>query len=660
MSLDPASFRKIDTLILPNRKAFYPAKILEQHWQLRSRLSSPHPDILYYPSGTEVFRLNTISRKRQLVAVLPFDPQCMAAAHGYVCVGGANEGEFAAIKINSEDLMDYESYLPRTLPLVDVETIGPWVGAEADLRSSSVTINIEGIPHRSDIRGQFLGGLITNSVTIFQPEVPDEYTPLAVISNNDKTIKIFSLSQFMLISSLDLPFPVNYATISPNGEFLVAVGDEPVVHFYKRAYRRGWFVDEERSTHHCNSTWNWAPCSTTSLRPSLDGCFTAAFSPSSHLCAVASQDGLITIFDMKLVDGDDDAVIKTMPSSRPYTKAGAVRSLFFSPAPWDLMFWTEHSGRICIADARDGFRSRQVIELSTDTITNDRLINVTDVPTEEPSDFNPRGNRADEGQEILTDDFRDNDALYMRTITGPSAPATRQSSRGLNRVDLARHSDFRQNLRLHSNGPSLPEASRALLAARDTDPRPARAARNASAREPRMNRINLIPYQSLARQMAQTDASPSRASTPLQRNRAVPTFRDYVSEQTSEIIQRMRPSSRPSRRTADQPLGNGLFSIANLDPQSVAGQNERWQLLAAQLEDESLNNARSEVSRMADANRREPGAEQERLAILRYLTVANRRAATGSGTSASAAEPAGLDTYGCAMSDNGKKLSVLA
>ena len=43
--------------------------------------------------------------------------------------------------------------------------------------------------------------------------------------NNDKTVKLYSLSENRLLSTLDFPFPMNHASIRPDGEALVAVGD---------------------------------------------------------------------------------------------------------------------------------------------------------------------------------------------------------------------------------------------------------------------------------------------------------------------------------------------------------------------------------------------------------------------------------------------------
>ena len=60
------------------------------------------------------------------------------------------------------------------------------------------------------------------------------------------------------------------------------------------------------------------------------------------ICAVASQNGIITIFDTALIQGDwdaDAAVVESLRSSTFPLHTGAVRSMSFSPGPWDLLAW---------------------------------------------------------------------------------------------------------------------------------------------------------------------------------------------------------------------------------------------------------------------------------------------------------------------------------
>ena len=95
-------------------KTFYPVRIPVSHWQLRHYISTPEQDLLYYASGHDIYCLNTATRKRKHIATLPFEARCTAAGYGWVCVGGEEEGHFAAIKLDGSGsrTLDVDSALP--------------------------------------------------------------------------------------------------------------------------------------------------------------------------------------------------------------------------------------------------------------------------------------------------------------------------------------------------------------------------------------------------------------------------------------------------------------------------------------------------------------------------------------------------------------------
>lgn len=110
---------------------------------------------------------------------------------------------------------------------------------------------------------------------------------------------------------------MNHAVISPDGQTLLAVGDEPKAYFCRRmpvsrlSGREG----------DVDTTCKWQETAAAKLAPaaSKDACFTTGFSPSGHICAVAQQSGIVTIFDTSMIHEDmedEDAVIKVLRSSR--------------------------------------------------------------------------------------------------------------------------------------------------------------------------------------------------------------------------------------------------------------------------------------------------------------------------------------------------------
>ena len=193
-------------------------------------------------------------------------------------------------------------------------------------------------------------------------------------------VRIYSLTQSRILQKLEFPTAMNHATICPDGKLLIASGDEPKAFFCRRK-RLVNSTDIESNF----ARFEWQKIADPRLSVAIDGdpCFSTGFSPSGHICAIASQIGTITIFDTRLIKDEmatDEAVIDVLKSSRPClneNSGGAVRSMSFSPEPWDLFAWAEDYGRVCVTDLRSAFRSRQTIELDLYAVDVDR-VDITD------------------------------------------------------------------------------------------------------------------------------------------------------------------------------------------------------------------------------------------------------------------------------------------
>lgn len=291
---------------------------------------------------------------------LPWDARCTASGHGYVCVGGAEQGNFAAIKVEvfpPSDPQHVDSRLPLDLERHTPVSRPPTLGTP------------------SQIQLEKIGEDIVNSISIhkFTAEEDGVEQVVAVLTNNDKTVRLYSLTLSLEITVLDLPFPMNHATISPDGKLLVAVGDQNVAYFFEQAR-----IPQPSSSKlpadrpHSMSPPDWIPFHEVQLyvppNSTIEGYFTTAWSPSCRFCAVGSECGYITVFDTELLfqcDNGEDAVVQIIGSTRPENTIGpgAVRTMLFSPAPWDLLIWSEDQARVCVADLRSGLRTRQVLHL---------------------------------------------------------------------------------------------------------------------------------------------------------------------------------------------------------------------------------------------------------------------------------------------------------
>ncbi|KAL9009513.1 MAG: hypothetical protein Q9173_005458 [Seirophora scorigena] len=358
------------------------------HFNLKNFISTADPDLIHYASGHDIYALHLSTRKRESIASLPWKPQCLDARHGWVCVGGPDLGRCAFIYVGGKGSGDAQG---RSFQHeADVDALLP-LDLDPDSRmlahSYFQRVRASPPPSRSkpEVQIHELGGQIMNSVTIhrlpsYQKGVEDEI--VCAMANNDSTIRIYSLSRSRLLDTLPFSTPMNHASISPDGQILVAVGDKPIAFFCKRITTS----DASSSGKDAPESHTWQGVAEVILAPSTlsDACFTTAFSPSGHVCAVAQQSGIVTLFDTSMIHEDmenDDAVVEILQSSRPSVPTdyfGAVRSMSFSPPPWDLLAWAEDRGRICVTDLRTSCRSRQTVDLELDSPSLNRA-SLTDV-----------------------------------------------------------------------------------------------------------------------------------------------------------------------------------------------------------------------------------------------------------------------------------------
>jgi WD40 repeat protein len=320
------------------------ANIVHSHWQLRHLITNPEPDLLYYVSRNDVYCLNTAANLRAHIAVLPFAARCTASGFGWICVAGGDGNHIAIIRLDSNDM----------------RVPGEYGGMHSR--------------NRPDIKIEQMGSDIINSISIHKLQGNEEAGTtsdvVAVLTNNDRTVRIFSLTLHSQNSVMDLAFAVNHATISPDGRTLVAVGDHQQAYFYERVDLKPSpdYKSQKPVSAHCM----WELVNIADLHVPRDvavaGYFTTAWSPSGRHCSVSSELGYVTILDveaLKWLEDSEEATVAVVPSTRPDATIGpgGVRTTAFSPQPWDLFIWSEDQGRVCVADLRTGLSIRQVLFL---------------------------------------------------------------------------------------------------------------------------------------------------------------------------------------------------------------------------------------------------------------------------------------------------------
>ncbi|KAK6958013.1 hypothetical protein Daesc_000806 [Daldinia eschscholtzii] len=343
------------------------------HWQLRSLVGAEQQGVIYFPAGvnnTHIQRLDTSTRECETIKVISFHPRCLIASKGWICCGGEN-GEFVVIRESGNS------------------------DTQADTLSRDVRSRLTSLESST----------MTES-TIYQLERDMlsvvERINVAVVANNDKTITVVSLYEPNLHKDVfEYPDCVNRGVISPDGTVLAAVCDDAYLYIHAREQFNKSYEGLSRRITRPSSRWvslpkirlkgQWKDDAT-----DCRGSFAVCFSSSGKYLAVGTQYGTISIFDaVKLKDPNSEPLIAYFNSARAPGEYGAVRDMAFSPGPFDLLAWSEHRGRIGVADARTNFKRRQIISIDSHEGFNHFSLN--DSSTIDPRLLDPRSEHTTEG-----------------------------------------------------------------------------------------------------------------------------------------------------------------------------------------------------------------------------------------------------------------------
>lgn len=313
------------------------------HWQLRSFLNAPKRDHVHYLGGRDIYRINTSTNIREIIDTVTFEPRCLVSGNGFVCCGG-NTGEFSVVRLCQDVERSEISRLISSYKLARTGTIPL-------LKSGPMSFGKE----------------IVNCITLWFPNegTGDFYSrPLAVLASNDKSIYIVDLEELTTLQTIKHAEAVNLGVISPDGTLLIVVGDDPYMRVYKREPVQTSYLSGS------TMTWKWVKFSEIILPGQkkeddneMKGSFTGSF--THKLFAVGTQYGTVAIFEQHDLHTWRDALpIAVFDSSRPNTRAGAIRSLQFNPSSFlELLAITEDDGRVNVVDVRQFFK-RQVLNVS--------------------------------------------------------------------------------------------------------------------------------------------------------------------------------------------------------------------------------------------------------------------------------------------------------
>jgi WD40 repeat protein len=128
-----------------------------------------------------------------------------------------------------------------------------------------------------------VGGSINNALSISDH---GQQTRL-LVCNNDETLKVYSLPNLEKVCSLTFPTAINYSAVSPDGRKMVVVGDSPEVFLYNITPNGTY---EKMGSFMGFRFFN---------RGTNDAAFSCSWNKSSEKFAISSQDGFVSVWDIK-------------------------------------------------------------------------------------------------------------------------------------------------------------------------------------------------------------------------------------------------------------------------------------------------------------------------------------------------------------------------
>lgn len=275
-----SSIREVSNFI--NSKTIHEEGVKSQHWQLKNMLKLSG-NFLVYPFEQSILAYDYNTKIKDVILPrLRFPPTSLFIDQDYIVVGG-HKGQIVVL-----NRLTQEKLVKR------------------------------------------LTEAINNHIIIRNNKIH--------VASNDRTLKIFD-TDLQLIKKIEHTSQVNYCSISPDGKYLIIVGDSNDVIVYS------------------NKTYELIK----KLKTIRDGGFSVSWNSTSDVFAVGTQDGYVCLWDIRQ---DDKQYL--LSSSQIGSHKGAIRNVFFTiKNSLDLLCFTEQFNNLTMFDTRT-FAKKQVVNLYND------------------------------------------------------------------------------------------------------------------------------------------------------------------------------------------------------------------------------------------------------------------------------------------------------
>ncbi|KAH3664087.1 hypothetical protein OGAPHI_004801 [Ogataea philodendri] len=193
--------------------------------------------------------------------------------------------------------------------------------------------------HNESVINQNVGSLINNSVSLYKTS---NSLYRSILCNNDQNMYFLDITNNGLTptrSSINIGIPLNHSSIAPDNKSIIAVGDSSKIYvLHPEENMSNVQANRSVSTSYlCGISTDW--------------------SSSGMQFSVCFQDGANLIYDVR----KQDHALHEIHSTR-LDASGDFRVCKFSGGTEDLLFISEHQGRVHVVDTRD-YTKHQVILL---------------------------------------------------------------------------------------------------------------------------------------------------------------------------------------------------------------------------------------------------------------------------------------------------------
>lgn len=315
---------------LLKKPTYHAAQVTVGHWQLRDLIrhstNNRHPHELLYTFDEAIRATNKLTNKVSVINKFDFHPRCFNVADTNIVAGGvvsslSTSNHSVSVNLMQEIGFQHPDSPKGLLGLYNRDT------------DESLTVK--------------LGFFINNHVSINKVS-STSYN--SYVCNNDMHLYSTAIrnSSIELTGSINLNSPLNHSALSEDSKTLLVVGDSQNIYLLH--------PDQEYS-HNSLTRDNI-------IETNCDSGFSTSFDSSGIHFATCFQDGTCLIYDIR---NYTKGPLHKISSTRKNTSNGAFRCVKYSHGTDDLLFITEHIGRVHMVDTRD-FSNHQVIMLPVNTV----------------------------------------------------------------------------------------------------------------------------------------------------------------------------------------------------------------------------------------------------------------------------------------------------